>query len=221
VPDAHLWWQPAFYFGFISLVVLAAFGAYGFIAHWGRRSVGPVLACLPMVPVVFGWSPYLIALAFVIAFVGVAYLVSPDRGGATTEISAQPIVSKWDDIAPLANAYARTRGLAVRLATFIEESEAQKAPLEFPLQPGYLTEPLKEIKETKERFDREFLQELVQLVSDLKSEFGLVSSAFADDILTDNFTGSKRFREFVHALDGMAEKLKTMLAEKATALEAG
>ncbi|MFY9781638.1 MAG: hypothetical protein WAJ85_14145 [Candidatus Baltobacteraceae bacterium] len=218
VPDAHLWSQPAFVIGFRVLVVLALVGAYGFIAHWRRRSIGPVLVWLPVIPIVCGWPPFLVALAFFGAFVGVAYFLSPDRGTTTTEHSAQMVATKWDELAPIADTYARTRGLSARLSAFIDETEAQKTPLAGPLQPGYLVRSLMDIKEIKRTFDHGFLQELVQLVSELKLQFGLVSPAFGDDILTSNLTGLTRFREFVDGLDTMAEKLKTMLAEKAAAL---
>jgi len=125
---------------------------------------------------------------------------------------------KWEEVAPLAAAYARTRNLADRISKFIAEENAKKLVLSHPLPNDYVVQSVMAIKRTKTAFDAQLLPELVKLLEDLRGQFGLVNAAFPDNVLTDAFTGPVRFQEFVSGLELLAEQIKNMLAEKASSI---
>jgi len=100
ITTPSLWNDNRFLGGFILLSLASAYGAWEFFKHWKARAVGPAIIATAYALVTFGAPSVYLLSALAVAFVTVAYFVSPDRN--------TPILS--DDLLSQAKQEAREAG---------------------------------------------------------------------------------------------------------------
>jgi hypothetical protein len=123
-------------------------------------------------------------------------------------------VTSWSRIVPIIEALKRVRNLSTGLSAFTLEAAQNMPSKESPL-PGvkeYMMQVMEAEAENKEAFEQRFLQDLVKVTTDLKSQFGL-TNAVLDDIFSE-YPSRERLQAFVDGLNEIDDKLRTMLAEK-------
>lgn len=124
----------------------------------------------------------------------------------------------WTKIAPISAAYSRTVRLSEGLSEYIAQLLANppKQDTSGGLSQQSRNALIERLRSDKAGFDKRYRADLVKLLADLRSNFGLVGAKFPDEIFNGEIIGTTGLQDFVDGLNTLADELKNMLAKKAS-----